>query len=178
MTSSADLLATLGVVVASLTVVITVVIARYGWERDRKHRDATLEAECVTALCNLIQSRYAPLAGKAWDAFDGTVANAHHISAIAAMNAVSESRRDHDLVKSVAGQAFVLQQESIRYRNSADHRVDAESRLVGDRRAAIHAAAAMMQEDLLLWQRDGTKSHIRSFWFHYSNYLLDPARLA
>lgn len=171
-----DILTTLGVAVAVLTVVVTVVVARHGWARDRDHRDASLEAECVKAMCKLIEARYAPLAGTPWNQFEGVAANGHHTEAIAAMNALSAPRRDHDLLRYVANQAIAIQEEAIRYRKSPDHKSDVESGSVGDRRAAIYGAAIMFQEDLLLWQQRGSKEHVRSFWSHYADALLTQPR--
>lgn len=168
-----DALAGLGAAVAVLTVIITVVVARRGWERDRDHRDAALEAECVKAMCKLIDARYAPLAGTPWNQFDGVAANEHHTTAIAAMNAVSVGRRDYELVRFVANQAIAIQEEAVRYRKSVDHKKDIDAGAVGDRRAAIFGAAIMFQEDLLLWQQRGSKQHVRSFWSHYADELLD-----
>ncbi|MCV0333923.1 MULTISPECIES: hypothetical protein [unclassified Microbacterium] len=172
-----DALAGLGVAVAVLTVIITVIVARHGWEQDRDHRDASLEAECVKAMCKLIDARYAPLDGTPWNQFEGVAANEHHTTAIAAMNAVSAQRRDHDFLRFIAIQAIAIQEEAIRYRKSADHENDIESGAVGDRRGAIFGAAIMLQEDLLLWQRHGSKQHVRSFWSHYADELLNRSRI-
>lgn len=152
---------------------MTVIVARHGWARDGAHRDDSLRAECVQALYRLIQARHAPLSGQAWDAFAGVSANEHHIGAIAAMNAVSASQRDHELVRLVARQTSALQQEAIRYRKSTEAQEDRNAHRVGRRRGAIFGAATMMQEDLLLWQRGGTRVHIKSFWRHYAAQLLD-----
>lgn len=171
-----DALASLGLAVAVLTAIITVVVARHGWERDRDHRDASLEAECVKAMCKLIDARCAPLNGTPWNQFQGVAANEHHTTAIAAMNAVSAPRRDHDLLRFVANQAVAIQDEAIRYRTSADHRKDVKSGEVGDRRGSIFSAAIEFQEDLLLWQRHGSKQHVRSFWSHYADELLSRSR--
>lgn len=172
-----DILTTLGVAVAVLTVVITVVVAWHGWERDRNHRDAAFEAECTKSMCMLIQARYAPLSGGPWTPFDGAAANEHHTNAIAAMNAVSTARQDQDLLRFVAREAIAIQEESVRYRRSADHRQDVESRTTGARRGAIFAAATLLQEDLLLWQQRGSTEHIKSFWSRYADHLLDPSLL-
>lgn len=173
-----DVLASAGVAVAVFTVVVTVIVARHGWKRDRDHRDASLEAECVTSMCMLIQARYAPLAGGPWTQFDGATANEHHTTAIASMNAVSASRQDHDLLRFVSRQAIAIQEESVRYRRGSDYRHDVESSVTGPRRAAIFAAATLLQEDLLLWQQRGSTDHIRSFWSRYADHLLDPSLVA
>lgn len=49
---------------------------------------------------------------------------------------------------------------------------------VGDRRAAIFAAAEMFQEDLLLWQQRGSKAHVRSSRAHYADEHLNQPRLS
>lgn len=168
-----DWIAALGLLAAVVTVIATVAVARAGWNRDRGHRDDALLATCATAMCNLLQARYAPLVGNQWTPFDGAKANEYHTAAIAAMNSVSKVRRDHEFLRSIAEQSVDVQEESIRYRRSGEHRDDVAHNRVGQRRGAIFDAAAMMQEDILLWQERGSRAHARSFWSHYAEQLID-----
>lgn len=162
--------------VAVLTVVITVAVARSGWKRDKAQRDDALLGTCAAAMCKLLQARYEPLAGREWTPFDGAAANEHHTNAIAAMNSVSSERRNHELVRFLAVQSVAIQEESIRYRKSREHVDDIDANRVGFRRGAIFDAATMMQEDIMIWQRTGSCDHVRSFWSHYAAHLISKSR--
>lgn len=171
-----DLVSFFTLVIALLTVIVSAATARKGWVKEQRRRDDALIAECITELSDLIHARIGPLFSLEWNQRDAVFATKHHIAAIAAMQGVSEGRRDLDMVRFFADQSALLQGESVRYRRSDEASEDRSANLFGKRRSAIVDSALWMQQDLLLWQRQIiTTSAIRSFYWRYASQLLSLA---
>lgn len=107
-----------------------------------------------------------------WDTVNATLANAHHIEALAAMTGMSPGRRDDTVVRFFADQSFIMQQEAIRYVTSGEPQMDREGNKIGPRLRAILSAAAHLQDDLIGWQDSGSTHHLRTFWSHYADNML------
>ncbi|MDQ0645604.1 hypothetical protein [Microbacterium murale] len=159
-------------IIAASTVVVSVVIARWGWTRDQRHRDLASRAECAKALTRLIQARTAPLTDPTWTSVTATAANLHHIEALAAMAGMSAQRRDDRVVRFFADQSFALQEESVQYVVSGDMQRDRVENKIGPRLGGLLSAAAQLQDDVIVWQDLGTTEHTQSFWSHYASQLL------
>lgn len=162
--------------VALTAVLATILITFKGWTRDQAARDNSQRAECLQNLVDLTQARIEPLFNTAWTQQDAIAANKPHMGAIVAMQAVSAKHQELRLVRHIADQTFVMQEEAIRYGRSVEAQMDTIKGRMGYRRAAITQAVAWMQEELLLWQRgEITRRQVHSFWWHYCDALLKPS---
>ncbi|QAB17466.1 hypothetical protein Leucomu_05620 [Leucobacter muris] len=161
------------VVISAVAILVTIAIARAGWERDRRARNAEIRGRYVGHLIAMIESQSEPLLDPSWDGGRTMEGAAHHARAIAAMASLESNDRDVELTLFIAQQAYALGVESKAYRSSREAVEDAERNIFGARRSALLHARVLLTEELFKCQEGSIgRRRLKSFWACYCEALL------